>query len=155
MTPAALKESKPAAGGNGENLGDSCRASDGNMFAGGQDGGGGHDVGIVVAGFRGIHGGADGGNFAQAHLRDGIKQSGINLQTFGVDDLRVLRNVDLRADGGDFAVANDQGAVFDGRSREGEYFCVDDGVGLWSLRLRRQDCRAKKGRSDEPCAVAE
>ncbi len=39
-------------------------------------------VRVVGAGLGGIDGGVYGADFAEAHLRDGIEEAGINLQAF-------------------------------------------------------------------------
>ena len=72
--------------------------------------------GIESAGFGGVHGGADGGDFAEAHLGNGIEEARVDLQAFAVDDLRARGNVDVGADGGDFAVLDDEDAIVDWRA---------------------------------------
>ena len=106
------------------------------MFAGGRDSRRRDHVRVVGARFGGIDGGVYRGNFAEAHLRDGIEEAGINLQALGVDDLRACGNFHVCADGGDFAVANDQRAILDGRAGQREDFCVRESDGGRRLRLR-------------------
>ena len=60
---------EPTAAGNRQHFRNTGRASHGNMLAGRENRRGGNDVRIVSAGFRGIDGGTDRPNLAQAHLR--------------------------------------------------------------------------------------
>ena len=127
-----------AAGRHSKHFGDACRASDGNVLAGGKDGFGGNSIGVEGAGFAGVDRGADGGNFAESHLGDGIEQAWIDLQAFGVDDLRSGGNLGVGTDGRDFAVANDHRTVIDWRAGQREDFGVSDGIGCGFFLCRRR-----------------
>src|SRR5437016_7567899 len=98
------------------------------MFAGRRNRGGSDYIGIERAGLRGIDGSADRADFTEAHLGDGIEEPRIDLKAFSVDNLRSGWDVNAGADRGDFAVLDDQSAVFDWRTGKSEDFRVSDRV---------------------------
>src|SRR4030095_6428784 len=104
------------------------------MFSGRRNGGGGYYVGIEVAGFGRVHGGADGADFTEAHLRDGIEKAWVDLEALAIDHLCAGGNLDARAHGGDFAVFDDKRAIVDRGPREREDFRVSDGISRSGLR---------------------
>jgi hypothetical protein len=97
------------------------------MRARGIDGGGGDDIGIVVARFGGVLGGQNLIDFGQPHPRDRIEQARINFEALRIDNLRICRSRCASAYGGDFSVANHHRAVFDHRTRQRVNLCVGDG----------------------------
>ena len=126
-----------AAGRHGEHFRDARGARNRNMLARGQHGFGGDDVGIERSRFRRIDGGVDRADFAQAHLRDGIEQAGIDLQALAVDHLGAYGDFDGGSDIGDFAVLNHDRAIVDRGSGESENLRMGDGVGGgFVLRIR-------------------
>ncbi len=59
-------------------------------------------------------------DFDESHVGAGVDHSRIDRQTTPVDRLRAGRDVDIRADGFDLAVANHDGAVFDISAADGD-----------------------------------
>lgn len=131
---AAARRIKAPASWDGEDFGDAGGARNRNVFAGRRNGGSGNDVRIEVAGFRRIDCCTYGADFAQAHLRNGIKQAGINLQAFAVNDLRAGGNFNAGADGGNFSVLDDQSAIINRGAGQCENFGVRNSVGGGGLR---------------------
>jgi hypothetical protein len=118
----------------GNYLRNAGRARDRNVLAGRRDRRSRHHVGIEISGFRSVDCRVHCEYFAQPHLRDRIEQAGVNLQALCVDNLRVLRNVDVRSDRRYFPVANDQRSIFDGGSGQRKNFGVHQCIGFGSLR---------------------
>ena len=86
---AAALQIEPAGAGGGDYGGDAVRARDGNVRAGGIDGGGGYELWVVITEFADVHGGADGADFVQTNLGNGVEHAGINFQAGGVNDLGI------------------------------------------------------------------
>src|SRR5690242_4297103 len=126
---------KAAAARNRQDFRDSGSARDGNVLARRGNRGSGHDVRVVIPCLRCIYGRTDRADLAQAHLRNRIKQAGINLQAFGVNHLSACGDFHAGADGSNLAVTNDQRAVFDWRTCESEYLCVRNRISRRRLRL--------------------
>ena len=123
------------------------------MYARGIDGGGGDDVGIVVTGFGGVLGGQYGVDLAQPHPGNRIEQTGIDFETFRIDDLGIGRRRYAGAYRGYFPVANHHRTVFDHWSGQRVNLCVGDSEylaarchGSLGSRLRAEVRRCEKRR---------
>ncbi len=142
-SPAAAKI-EAAASGNRKDFGDAGSARDGNVFARGGNRGCSDNVRVIASRFRGVDGGIDGADFAQAHLRNGIEEAGIDLQSFRVNYLSARGNFHGGANCGDLAVTDHQRSIFDRRAREREDLCVRNRVDGRRLCLRASGRSAKK-----------
>src|SRR6201999_87742 len=72
----------------------------------------------------------------EADVGEGIDQAGIDGESFAVDDPGFLREVHVFADGGDDAVRDDDGAVFDARTGDRNDRGATDSEGLRLASLR-------------------
>ena len=82
----------------------------------------------------------------EPNVGEGIDQAGIHGETFAIDHPGFLRKVDVFADGGNDAVRDDHGAVFDARAGDGHDGGAANGerLRLASLALRRDSVRRRK-----------
>src|SRR5260370_1518911 len=126
---------KTAAARNGKNFRDARSARDRNMFARRKHGRGRNHLGIGISRFRRIDGSAERADLPDAHLSNRVKDSVVDLQTFGINHLGLGGNVQTGADGGDFSVTDNEAAVFNGVPGNREDFLMRDRIGGWWLRL--------------------
>src|SRR5260370_26306765 len=118
------------------------------MFARRKHGRGRTHVGIVISRFGRIDGSADRPDLPDPHLSNRVEDSGVDLQTFGINHLGLGGNVQTGANRCDFSVTKDERAVFDGVPGKREDFRMSDCIGGWWLRLSsrvRRDEEVKEG----------
>ncbi len=86
-----------------------------------------------------IVGDRDRAHFREPELAHRVHDSGVDLETLGLDDLRTVGDRDVRADFRDPPVADHDGALLDGLTRERHDARSADGVDLVREKTEEQE----------------